>query len=172
MSIFYPTVMVNRVSDIRPETLDELGVSALILDVDNTLASHNHPIPDADILLWLERMREAGIRLVIASNNRPRRVRPFAEGLGLAYSANSMKPLPVGFIRVSGRLGLPPRSFGVVGDQIFTDVLGGNLFGAKTFLVNPIKSEAGPFFRLKRKVELMIIKRYRIRQAGKEDFHD
>lgn len=160
MSILYPTASFKKISDIRPETLESFGVSALILDVDNTLATHNNPVPDEDVLVWLEQMRKAGIRLVIASNNNKRRVRPFASELGLDYVSRAMKPMPVGFLRVCGRLGLPPENIGVVGDQIFTDVLGGNLFGAKTFLVQPMSPENGPLFRLKRRLEVVILKNY------------
>lgn len=160
MSIFYPTVKLRRISDITTKMLKSLGVSALILDVDNTLTTHNNPVPDKDVLLWLETMRKAGIKLVIASNNRPKRVRPFANGLSLDYAANAMKPLPVGFLRTASRLKLPARQIGVVGDQIFTDVLGGNLFRAKTFLVEPMHPENGPFFKLKRKLEIYILRRY------------
>lgn len=170
MSIFYPGVMLRRVSDISPEQLDALGISALILDVDNTLTTHNNPIPDADVLKWLDIMRGHGIKLMIASNNSSTRIKPFAGKLGMDYVAWAAKPLPVGFLRVSRRMGLKPENFGVVGDQIFTDTLGGNLFGAKTFLVEPMQPETGFFFRLKRKIEIPIKKAY-LRNCEKERSH-
>lgn len=160
VSVFYPSVMLRRVSDISPEQLKLLGISALILDVDNTLTTHNNPMPDTDVLKWLAVMRENGIKLVIASNNSGARVNAFAKKLGLDYVARAAKPLPIGFWRVAKRMGLSAKSFGVVGDQIFTDTLGGNLFGAKTFLVQPMQPEKGPFFKLKRKIEVPIIKAY------------
>lgn len=159
MSVFEPTVFLKHISHIKPELLRGLGVKAMILDVDNTLATHNNPEPDASVLVWLEQMRSEGFRLAIASNNRRRRVEPFARGLGLEYACFSMKPLPKGFFEISRKLGLPPRSIAVVGDQIFTDVLGGNLFGAKTILVEPMLAEPGPFFRLKRRLEKIILGR-------------
>lgn len=161
MSIFYPTLLFHRISEITCETLDSLGVTALILDVDNTLATHNNPVPDKDVLLWIERMRRNGIHLVIASNNNRKRVAPFAKALSLDYAANSMKPLPIGFWRTSKQLRIPPEQIGVVGDQIFTDILGGNLFRAKTFLVEPMQPESGWFFRLKREIEIIILNNYR-----------
>lgn len=160
MSVFYPSKMFRSVSDISPEQLKALGISALILDVDNTLTTHNNPVPDTEVLKWLEVMREHGIRLVIASNNSGARIGAFAEKLGLDYVARAAKPLPIGFWRVARRMGLSAKSFGVVGDQIFTDTLGGNLFGAKTFLVRPMQPEKGPLFRLKRKIEVPILKAY------------
>lgn len=166
MPLLYPTIMLKRVSDITPEMLRQMGVRALLLDVDNTLTTHNNPVPDSAALKWLSEIKAAGILICLASNNRERRVRLFAGSMGAGYVSNACKPLPVGFIRAARRLGLPAKSFAVVGDQIFTDILGGNLFGAKTILTQPIEIETGPFFRLKRKVELGIIKKIRTDPKG------
>jgi HAD superfamily phosphatase (TIGR01668 family) len=163
MSLFYPTIMLKRVWDITPEILQNLGVKALLLDVDNTLTTHNNPAPDTEALKWLAEMKAAGIMVCLASNNRERRVRPFAESLGAKHVSNACKPLPVGFIRAAKRLRLPAKAFAAVGDQIFTDIVGGNLFGAKTILLEPIEFETGPFFKLKRKLEKGIINEYRLK---------
>lgn len=160
MSIFYPSMMFQKISDISPEHLASLGVSALILDVDNTLTTHNNPEPDIDVLAWLETMSKSGIKLIIASNNSKKRVKLFAERLGMDFVFRASKPLPFGFLRVARRMKMPAESFGIVGDQIFTDILGGNLFGAKTFLVKPMGLEKGPLFRLKRKIETPVLKAY------------
>lgn len=116
------------------------------------------------MLAWLEKMRAHGIRLVIVSNNNDRRIRPFAEQLGLAYTANALKPLVFGFRRTAKKMGLSGRQIAVVGDQIFTDILGGNRFGAVTILVEPLQPETGLFFRLKRRLELRVLRRYRKRK--------
>ncbi|MCL2033597.1 MAG: YqeG family HAD IIIA-type phosphatase [Oscillospiraceae bacterium] len=160
MKLLHPTAMFEKISEITPEILKSHGILALILDVDNTLAAHGCPRPNKDALSWLETMKRAGIKLVIASNNTNGRVEPFAKLLSLDYAANAMKPLPAGFSRISKRMGLPPSSFGVVGDQIFTDVLGGNLFGAKTFFVKPLSDKEILSIKLKRKIEARILKAY------------
>lgn len=165
MSLLYPVIMLRRVSDLSPEMLSELNISCLILDADNTLTTHNNPVPDKDVLTWIKIMRENGIKLIIASNNSEKRIKPFAKELGLDYASRAMKPLPTGFLKVSRRLGIPARSFGVVGDQIFTDILGGNLFGAKTILVEPMKLEDSVFFKLKRRIEAVVIKKYKNREG-------
>lgn len=164
MSLLYPTIVLRRVSEITPGLLRRHGVQALILDADNTLTTHNNPEPAKDVLRWLDAMRRAGIKLVIVSNNSDQRVRPFASQLGLDYTARALKPLTVGFRRTAARLGLPPWRIAVVGDQIFTDILGGNLFGAVSILVKPIQSEDGPFFRFKRRQELRVLRSYRQRR--------
>lgn len=160
MSLFYPSIMLNHISDISPEQLKKLKITALMLDVDNTLATHNNPEPDAKVMQWLELMRKNGIRLVIASNNSGKRVSAFAEKLGLDFVSRAAKPLPIGFMVAAKRMKLPIENVGIVGDQIFTDILGGNLFGAKTFLVKPIEPEKSLPFRFKRKLEKPILNAY------------
>lgn len=167
MSKFYPDLVLHRISELTPAMLAQLGVTALILDVDNTLTTHNNPVPDSDVLLWLKSMGSSNIRLVIVSNNSDERVAAFAKMLGLGYTANALKPLKKGFAQTAAKLRLPPQKIGVVGDQIFTDILGGNLFGAKTILVAPMEPETGPFFRLKRKLEVLVLRGYANQKAGK-----
>ena len=161
MSILYPARMVRGVTDITRDMLEEMGVSALILDVDNTLTTHNNPRLEVAVLAWLAKMREADIALILLSNNSRDRVRPFAEQLRLGFVARGMKPLAFGYKRAVEALGVGKRQAAVVGDQIFTDILGGNLYGAKTILVEPIHPEDGRLFRLKRRLETKVLRRYR-----------
>lgn len=161
MSLLHPTLALGRVTEITKELLDSLGVSALILDADNTLTTHNNPQPAESVMDWLHIMKESAVSLVIVSNNNDRRIRPFARQLELDYTAMACKPLTIGFTRTAKKLGLPPGRIAVVGDQIFTDILGGNLFGAVTILVEPMLKETGAFFRFKRRLEAGILRRWR-----------
>lgn len=102
---------------------------------------------------WLEDNRRAGIRMIVLSNNHPERVRPFAQALGLEFIADGAKPLKKGYQRCSQALGLPCEQLCMVGDQIFTDVLGGRRAGCRAVLVQPIQPEKMLFFRLKRALE-------------------
>jgi len=45
----------------------------------------------------------------------------------------------------------------MVGDQIFTDVLGANKFGIKSILVNPISKKEGIFTLVKRPFEKIVL---------------
>lgn len=161
MSLFYPTFLKKKAYDIEPEFLQNAGVSGLILDIDNTLTSHDHPVPDARILAWLALMRQNGIQLILLSNNSAERVAPFAAKLGLAFEANAKKPLPGGYVRAAQKMGLPKNKTAVVGDQIFTDVLGANWAGIRSILVEPFHFESFWQFRLKRWLEKGILRRYR-----------
>ena len=161
MRIFYPTLIVRRVMDITSTTLADMGVKALILDLDNTLTTHNNPRPDPSVLKWLDKMRRANIKMTILSNNSRERVLPFAKALRLNFIAAGLKPLPSGYARAVAALGMPKSKVAVVGDQIFTDVFGARLYGAKSILVEPFEYESHPFFKFKRKLEVVILQKYR-----------
>ena len=171
-SAFFPNIYLKSITALTPALLRRLGVRGLILDVDNTLTTHDNPEPDAQVLRWLEVMRQQQIEMIILSNNRPRRVRRFAEILQMDFTANAKKPLACGFRRAAARLGLSKDKIAVVGDQIFTDILGGNLFGAKTILVRPLEPEKALFFRLKRWLERDILRAYAKCVRGKRLAHE
>ena len=89
-----PEYVFKDVTHITPEFLAGKGIRALVLDIDNTLtADRSQELPD-EVAGWLVQMKEAGIGLTIVSNGAEKRVRPFAEKLGLAYLYRSAKPLP------------------------------------------------------------------------------
>ena len=92
MALLLPDYRVRRVTDIKPAFLRELGVLALLLDVDNTLSTHGGQTPLKGLAEWIRSMREQGILLLILSNARKRRVEPYAGSLGLDFQALSLKP--------------------------------------------------------------------------------
>lgn len=165
MSVFHPTLYLDRITGLSLSQLEAWGIKGLILDVDNTLTTHDNPIPDPAIRRWLEEAAAAGIRMIILSNNHPPRVKPFAEILGLPFTADAAKPLSGGYRRATQELGLSKEEVAVVGDQIFTDILGGNLFGIRSVLVQPIQPEENWFFRLKRRLEGGILRSYEKKQS-------
>ena len=169
MSPLFPDLYLKSVTALPPALLKRWGVRGLILDVDNTLTTHGNPHPDPGVLRWLKIMREHHIEMTILSNNSSQRVEPFAKTLRMGFVANAGKPLAFGFKRAAAKLGLPRNQIAVVGDQIFTDILGGNLWGAKTVLVKPIEPETTGFFHLKRLLERdIILRRYCAYKAAKE----
>lgn len=138
---------------IKPEDIKNSGAKAVLIDADNTLAFHDSQQPYPGVTGWIKDIIAAGIPMIIISNNSAERVRPFAEKLGLPFVEKSAKPLPKGFRRACARLGVSPRETAVIGDQIFTDVVGGNLIGAKVFLTEPLGPETDGFIKFKRHLE-------------------
>jgi len=159
MSVFTPNRYLEKITRITPSFLKKQGIRGLILDIDNTLTYHNSPEIGCDILDWLDLMRQCGIKMTVVSNNNKPRVAPFAAKLGLDYVANGCKPLPFGMYTAIRRLSLPKEAIAVVGDQIYTDMIGGNLAGLFTILVQPFQTEDNLFFSVKRKLEAIHLKK-------------
>lgn len=151
--LFRPTKAYKSILSITPQTLTEMGVNAVILDVDNTLTTHNNPKPIDGIDEWLNDVKSSGIKLIIVSNNHPPRVAPFAERLGLDYVPEGAKPLPKGMREAMKRMGVKRKETCAIGDQIFTDILGANLSGIKSIFVQPIEFETSFWFKVKRTIE-------------------
>lgn len=96
--------------------------------------------------------------MIVLSNNKPERVEPFAKILGLDFIANGSKPLKKGYRRCAEALEIPCEQLCMIGDQLFTDILGGRRSGCKTVLVEPIQTEKMWFFRVKRRMEKAVMR--------------
>jgi HAD superfamily phosphatase (TIGR01668 family) len=161
MSLLYPTLFKNRITDITPSDLHSLHVRGVLLDVDNTLTTHGSQALDPAVQQWIEQMQAEGFVLTVVSNAPPQRVRPFAARIGLKYISIACKPLPAGFLRAAHRLGLPKDQCVAIGDQTFTDILGANLGGISSIQLMPIEKESHkPFMSFKRFLERDVLKRY------------
>ncbi len=159
MGLFTPTASLKKVTDITPEFLTNLGVDAILLDVDNTLAPPTEKTPYEGVQEWIETIKESGFAVVICSNNFNSRITPFSQSVGLDCVAMSLKPFPFGFNRAKKKLHEKPKSVVVVGDQIFTDVLGANLARMKSILLEPQSEEHGITIWVRRKLEINIRKK-------------
>ena len=139
--MFHATAAVRSVCDITPALLRSMGVRGLLLDIDNTLTTHDNPVPAEGVPEWIAYMKKSGIQMRLISNNHETRVTPFAEKLGIPCICESWKPLGKGFRTAMKQMRLPKEQLCVVGDQIYTDIWGANLFRVKSIYVNPIQRE-------------------------------
>lgn len=154
MPLPFPHVFLPDVTAITPQLLRQLGVEALLLDIDGTLMQTRDAMPSRPVLDWMAALRRQGIALYILSNNRHRhRVRAFAEAVELPWQNLAKKPAVGGFHRAAAQLGLPPEKLALVGDQIFTDIWGARRFGCKGILVESTDTYLW-YFGLRRLAEL------------------
>ncbi len=160
-----PHIKLEKITDISLELLKKFNITSLILDVDNTLSTHHGQQLTVGLTEWLKLMREGGIKLIVLSNSKEQRVKPFAEKIGLNYISLGLKPLPFGYIRAIKLQGSNRKNTAIVGDQIFTDVLGGSMVGVKKILLTPILPETGLSFRIRRKLEKAVFKIYNIKNT-------
>jgi len=151
--VFRIDIALKSVLDLTPEILQENNIKGLLMDLDNTLTTHDNPRPADGVVEWIDLMKRNGIKMIIVSNNHAERVRPFAELLGLDFVPEGKKPLANGFNRAQKLMDIPFENLAVVGDQIYTDVLGANLKRVKCIFVFPIEHEKKGFLAFKRKIE-------------------
>lgn len=154
MPILSPTKYLKKVTDINLDMLSELSVNTLLLDIDNTLAIPEKMEPFKGVLDWINILKKANIKLIIISNNYSKRVKPFAQSLNVPFVSVGLKPLPFKIMGAIKKAGSHKSESLLVGDQIFTDILGANLSNIKSILLEPsVKTSEKSSVRLRRFIE-------------------
>ena len=155
----------RSIFDIEPSALAAAGIRLLLADLDNTLVPYGVPEPDEAVRAWERALKAEGVKLFILSNNRKSdRAKRFAEALGVPFIGHAGKPKTPSFFKAMEQMGVTPQETAVVGDQVFTDVLGGNRAGVTTILVKPIRLAGNPGRYLRYAVEVP----FRLLSAGGE----
>ena len=154
---FLPNQHVKDIFEISPASLIEKGIKGVITDLDNTLVAWDIPDATPEIIDWFKQMEENNIKVTIISNNNEKRVRLFSEPLRAPFVYSARKPLSKAFKKATKKMELKKEEVVVIGDQIMTDVLGGNTAGFYTILVVPIVQTDGRITRLNRKIERRIL---------------
>ena len=159
--ILYPNALFDGVENITIEFLKENKIKVLILDVDNTLINYKKELSQ-EVINWVKDIKGQGIKLYILSNsNDKQKVEKLANTLEISYKYFAKKPLKSGFLKIQKELGEEPEKIGVVGDQIFTDIIGGNRCKMFSILVEPIDKKEFWYTAWKRPLENKIKNKYR-----------
>lgn len=161
-----PDLVLPTYRDVTPQLCRELGIRAILSDIDNTLAPYEQPQSDEEIRAWLAALNEAGISVALISNNHADRVDLFNSDLGLIAYADAGKPFGKWMRRAMRELGSDPSNTAMLGDQLLTDALAGNLLGLKVLIVPPIRDKRTAFVRFKRWLERPVIRRYHKKHGG------
>ncbi|MFH0887279.1 MAG: YqeG family HAD IIIA-type phosphatase [bacterium] len=143
MKYFKPNEYVRSIYDIDLQRLQERGIKGIILDLDDTLASrHNRGSVPPKAVDWVNKMKNFGFNVCLISNAlEPSKVQIAAKTMGVPSLTVAFKPLPFSLMKALNLLDAPPKKVAMIGDQIFTDVLGGKWLGMYTILVDPISEE-------------------------------
>lgn len=159
MSLLVPDKLFARISDIDiAQDLCDVGIQAVLLDVDNTIRPLQGKDVPFDILRWIRKVQAADIAVCLLSNNFHHNVLALGASIGVPVVGKALKPLPVGFWRAAKRLSVAPASMVMVGDQLFTDILGAHLVGMKAYMVGPLVRNDLPHTALLRQMEAVILK--------------
>ncbi len=156
-----PDYMFRTFDEITPAFLRELGVKAILADIDNTLAPYEQPEPDERIKGWIASLAEAGIGIAFVSNNDWERVKLFNATLGVPAYAKSGKPFKKNLVKAMNDLGGTLETTVMLGDQLLTDALAGHNLGVKCIIVPPIRDKKNAFFKFKRWLEKPVVRKFK-----------
>lgn len=151
--ILYPKMYLKNVKEITYELLQENGLKGLILDVDNTLIDYYKNMLDG-VENWCQNLKNKGVKFCIVSNsNKKEKVKNVSEKLEIPYIFFAKKPFKGGLNKAKDIMKLQNNEIAVVGDQIFTDVLGANRCKMISILVDPIEEKDLLITKIKRPIE-------------------
>ena len=163
--MIYSNAYFNKVEEITIEFLKKNKIKALILDIDNTLIDYSQNMTKS-VEKWAKDLKGQGVKLYIVSNsNKKKKVEKIAKILDIPYIFFAKKPLKSGFKKAKNELKEKEENIAVVGDQIFTDVIGGNRANMFTILVEPINEKDFWYTKWKRPIENRIKKKIRGKQG-------
>ncbi|MGA3038758.1 MAG: YqeG family HAD IIIA-type phosphatase [Vulcanimicrobiaceae bacterium] len=153
-----PDSYARGLAEISLESLAQMGVRGIIVDLDNTLVAYRAASVEPAVAGWVKSALARGFRVVLVSNNWGERVATFGAQIGVPSVPSAMKPLPLAFLRALRVLGTPRAATVVVGDQLFTDVLGAKLLGMRAILTEPISEHGFITTRAMRVVERALLR--------------
>ncbi|RAV01684.1 YqeG family HAD IIIA-type phosphatase [Paenibacillus sp. YN15] len=154
-----PRLAAHSIFEIPLDELWRQGIRGIITDLDNTLVGAKVPLATPELVDWLKKVQDRGFQLVIVSNNNKLRVSAFADPIVVPYISSAKKPMNASFIRAMKLMQLGPAQTAVVGDQMLTDVLGGNRLGLYTILVAPMAvADEGFFTKVNRAIERVVVR--------------
>lgn len=152
-----PDLHVASVADVDLAWLLERGVRGVLVDVDDTLVPGDDGPVSPEALAWIERLRAAGLSVAILSNGTPGRVAALGERLGLPAFGMAGKPFGFAFRRALAATGTTPATTAMIGDQLFTDVLGARWAGLTSVLVAPLTPGRHTHTRVARRLERWVL---------------
>jgi uncharacterized protein len=158
---FLPNEHVKSILDIKPIELKEKGIKGIITDLDNTLVEWDRPNATPQLIKWFDEIRKQNILVTIVSNNNEERVKAFSDPLQIPFIFRARKPMMPAFHKALSKMGIKKEEAVVIGDQLLTDVLGGNRSGFHTILVVPVAQTDGFFTKFNRFAERRLLNWFR-----------
>ena len=158
LKLLAPCLVVNTLYDINLEKLKKQGIRGIVFDLDNTIIPWNSSEICPEVLGWLTDLINRDFKLCLVSNNGNRRVRQIAAQCEVPFVARALKPSRTGFRQAARVMELSPASIAVVGDQLFTDILGGNRLGMFTIWVKPLAAQEFIGTKFTRQLEKLAVR--------------
>ena len=135
---YMPDFALEKAYDVTVDSLKKHGIKVVLVDLDNTLIAWNNPDGTPEMRQWLHDLRDAGIPVVVVSNNKYERVKRAVEKFGIEFEAFALKPFTFGINRALKRFNVQPHEVVMIGDQLMTDIRAAKRVGLKSVLVKPL----------------------------------
>ena len=152
-----PRLMTDSVYHIDFGALRSQGIRGIIFDLDNTIIPWDSAAMCPELSQWFQKLLMNDFKVVIVSNNWHKRVKAIADLFGIPFVSRARKPAKSGFRQALARMDMEPAEVAVIGDQLFTDVLGGNRLGLYTIWVKPINTKEFVGTRITRQFEKLAV---------------
>ena len=159
MALYKPMMYKKNIFDIDYDKLKKNGIKCLVFDLDNTLGLIDEKECPKEVKKLLKKLKK-DFTIYISSNNTRKRIIPYITDLEIEGESFSLKPLPKGLMRIRKKTGFRRNEMAMIGDQMVTDILSGNLYGVTTVLVDPLGVKDLKITGLNRKIESIIVKSY------------
>lgn len=159
MNYFYPDIYAQSIYNINYNKLIDRGIKCLLFDLDNTCIPYVDKKPTKELKKLFDKLKDMGFKVIIFSNSSKKRLEPFKKYLNVDCSAKVKKPRKEKFLKILQIYSLNLSDVAIIGDQLVTDIYGGNRVGITTILVNPISNIDMPFTKIHRFIEKRKIKK-------------
>ena len=163
MDILIPDMYQKSIYSINYEKLYDCGIRCLLFDLDNTCVPYVEKVPSKKLIDLFDYLKDYGFKVILFSNASKKRLEVFKNTLVVDCSYSSKKPSKRKFLKVLKMYNFDLSEVAIIGDQLFTDILGGNRVGIKTILVNPISKKDMPLTYLFRILERGQLKKFKKR---------
>lgn len=157
-SLLCPNLVIKSLQEINICNIKESGIGGFIFDLDNTIIPWDSPTMHPDNVEWIHTLIRNGFKVCLLSNNISSRVSSIATEFNIPFVSRAYKPAKTGFRRAASLMQLKPAEVAVVGDQLFTDILGGNRLGMYTIWVSPLSSHEFIGTKLTRQLEKITVR--------------
>lgn len=148
MNNFIPDMYQKSIYHINYDKLQEDGIKCILFDLDNTCVPYKDKVPNKKLCDLIETLKDMDFKVIIFSNSPRKRIKPFKDKLNIDALASARKPRKESFLKIMKLFGYNLSEIAIIGDQLYTDILGGNRVGIKTILVNPMSKDDMIFTKL------------------------
>jgi HAD superfamily phosphatase (TIGR01668 family) len=156
-SLLCPNLILDSLLDLEHSKLREIGIKGIIFDLDNTIIPWDSQHMSIEMIEWLKSLIAKGFKICLLSNNMDKRVKNIAEIFGIPFVSRAYKPAKSGFRNAVAVMDLSANQVAVVGDQLFTDILGGNRAGLVTIWVKPLSAQEFIGTKITRSLEKLAV---------------